>query len=56
MATMLLTGCATNGPVTSYCTIAQPIYVSEGDTFTPETARDILRHNETWSKLCQRKA
>ncbi len=35
-----------------FCDIASPIYISDKDVFTPETAREILKHNITGYKLC----
>ncbi|THB27307.1 hypothetical protein E6R27_08675 [Providencia sp. MGF014] len=55
MTSFALTGCV-NKPIEKaeplYCDIASPIYISENDDFTPETARSILHHNLTGYKLC----
>jgi hypothetical protein len=53
LTAMLLTGCASTGRVISYCDLAAPIYVSKQDVFTDGTARQILRHNETWQRVCK---
>jgi hypothetical protein len=34
------------------CDWTRPILVSDDDVFTPRTARQILRHNDTWEALC----
>lgn len=51
---LLVTGCgggsATSG---SFCTIASPIYVSSRDVLTDGTVVEILKHNETWERLCR---
>ena len=56
MTTLLMTGCATNGPeikiVDNYCKMADAIYISKDDTLTPDTARQILFHNELWQRFC----
>lgn len=49
---MLLNGCAVTGHG-SYCDIANPIYISDDDHLTNDTARAILSNNETWRKLCR---
>lgn len=41
-----VSGCATGA-----CTGWGPIKVGEGDQFTDETARDILKHNEYGARL-----
>lgn len=48
----LLAGCATGGAGTSPCSGWRPIYVSRTDALTPDTARQILAHNETGARLC----
>ena len=51
---MLLTGCGGSGSVKDLngCDWVVPIYVGEADDLSPETARDILTHNELWERLC----
>jgi len=50
----LLMSCATNGVATdSGCGWVKPIYISKKDVLTDGTARAILKHNETWQKICQ---
>lgn len=50
---LLVSSCSTSGPVTEgACAWVNPIYVSRNDILTDGTARQILRHNETWSALC----
>lgn len=57
---LLLMSCGLIGCVNRYetnteplfCDIASPIYINEKDTFTPETAKQILSHNITGFKLC----
>jgi len=34
------------------CEYLSPIYVSQDDVLTAETARQILRNNEVWRELC----
>ena len=54
LSLVLLTGCVTRGgTVTDYCLVAKPIMISGGDMMTDETAAEILRHNETWERLCE---
>lgn len=52
MTVMLCAGCATNGVENSYCSIAKPIYITQGDELTDDTAREILDHDEVGAKLC----
>lgn len=37
-----------------YCQIAKPIYLQKGEAakLSDATAREILTHNEQWSKIC----
>ena len=53
-AAVLLTGCATDGPVTgdAGCLWTRPIYVGAGDHLTEETAVQIEAHNETGARRC----
>ena len=36
------------------CKWVQPILISKKDVLTDGTARQILAHNETWSKNCEK--
>lgn len=48
-----VTGCVTREPLpTEFCTTAQPIYISETDELSEQTARQILRHNRIGRSLC----
>jgi hypothetical protein len=51
---MLLSACATNGPVTidTACDWVQPIMISKDDQLTPDTARQILNLDEQWQLTC----
>jgi hypothetical protein len=51
---LLLGACAKSGAATeaAYCSIASPIYISKQDSLTDDTAKQILVHNEHWSRLC----
>ena len=52
-ALILLPACAGGGRVTDpACATWRPIYVSRGDVLSPETARQILAHNETGASIC----
>lgn len=47
------TGCASNEPVgNDFCMLSMPIFISEGDTLTDATAKEILAHNELGVRLC----
>lgn len=35
------------------CAALQPIYVSNADVLTDQTARAILANDETWQRLCR---
>ena len=48
----LLAGCASGGAGTSPCSGWRPIYISRSDVLTPDTARQILAHNETGARIC----
>ena len=50
----VLSGCASDPVVLapSFCAVGSVIYIGEEDVLTDETARRILRHNETGAKLC----
>lgn len=53
LAMLSVSGCESVGPATEPgCEWAQPIYVSRDDVLTEGTARQILRHNETWAANC----
>jgi hypothetical protein len=50
---ILLAGCATSGAVTDgFCVEAKPILVSKADVLTPDTARQVLAHNEYGAARC----
>lgn len=40
--------------VDTACDWVRPVYVHSLDQLTPGTARQILAHNETWEKVCQK--
>ena len=46
----MLTGCARNTAVDSYCLIAEPIFFSDADS--AETIRQIIRENSKYDELC----
>lgn len=54
---MLLSGCATSGPVIEVvdtgCDWTAPILISKQDVLTDGTAEQILIHNETWKRICK---
>ena len=50
---VLLSGCATVGPVTDGCAAWRPIYISRADSLTDGTAEQILAHNLTGARLCR---
>lgn len=51
-----LTSCAPSGPVPdTFCSIAKPIYFDWADKVTPRTELAIIKHNETWQALCEKK-
>lgn len=54
MMTLFATGCATTGPVDSYCDLAQPFYLTLPDieVLSPGLLRDIWTHNETGRAIC----
>jgi len=49
-----MSGCVAGPDLTEsdYCILATPIWLSSEDILTPQTARAILSHNETWEALC----
>lgn len=48
-----LAGCGTNTFVLpDTCDWAEPIWPSQADVFSDDTARQILTHNETGARLC----
>ena len=50
---ILLPACASDGRVTDpACAAWRPIYVSQADVLTPETARQVLAHNEAGARVC----
>lgn len=50
--------CATNGPenkievIDTSCRWVNPIYISEDDSLSYNTAIQILKYNESWKELC----
>ena len=52
IAVVLLTGCVRGGPVSNFCLVYKPVYVSPADIITDETAEPILENNITWKRLC----
>lgn len=57
LMTTLLVGCGSAGPVRMIdtgCDWVRPIWVSDEDDISPWTARQILRHNETWDAVCSK--
>lgn len=57
IACLLLTACAGTGRVIDVvdagCYWSTPIYISQADELTPETADQILAHNMTWERRCR---
>lgn len=56
---MSVVACGTNGPGApspgvghQYCLIAKPIWFYPTDRMAQATEDAILRHNETWERLC----
>ena len=50
---MSLSACSTSGAGIDICSIMEPILISKDDILTDETARQILVHNEFYSRVCQ---
>jgi hypothetical protein len=48
----LLAGCASGGAGIDVCGPWRPILISRTDQLTGGTAKEILTHNETGSRLC----
>ena len=48
------TGCETMPQAVQpdFCATAKPIYIGKADSFTDETAKEILEHNLTGKNLC----
>lgn len=44
--------CQSVGPAPSDCAYLRPIWVSDDDILTDDTARQILLNNEAWLALC----
>lgn len=57
MASLLLTACGIGGAAIETagngCDWTDYILISQHDTFTPETAEQILLHNQTREVLCE---
>lgn len=50
---ILLPACAGGGHVTDPgCATWRPIFISRADVLTPETARQVLAHNEAGARVC----
>lgn len=52
----MISGCVTKTaplPVSGFCDYAEPIFYSRKDDLTPETKRQIVRHNEVGELLCK---
>ena len=50
---ILLPACASGGRVTEPgCAAWRPVFISRADVLTPETAHQILAHNETGASVC----
>lgn len=50
-AGLLSSGCATTGQ-NNDCLLFEPVYLSDTDFLTDETARQILKNNETGREVC----
>ena len=49
---MLLSGCGSVGGEAAFCSWSFPILISDADSISNGTARQILSHNLTWEKFC----
>lgn len=56
LSVAMISGCVTKPdarpPVSGFCDYAEPIYYSREDNLTPETKRQIVRHDEVGELLC----
>ncbi len=52
LAMLMFQSACTNGNGTNPCTVFHPIYPSSHDILTPDTQRQILKHDETGHSLC----
>jgi hypothetical protein len=52
LTTLIVSGCATSGPVRDFCLIAEPIYFHPDDKVTARTETAIIKHNERGSTIC----
>ena len=50
---LAVSACSSVGPATNECVWVKPIYVSKADVLTEGTVEQILRHNETWERVCK---
>ena len=48
---IMLTSCASVSPVSDFCLIYEPVYVSDDDT--EETVRQVMLNNAAWEEICQ---
>lgn len=53
MISLLLSACVSSLPVSSFCYIYEPIYMSEADTEATKKQIDI--NNSVWLELCDKK-
>lgn len=53
MVALLLTGCGKTTAVIKDCLFARPIYISQSDELTEETAEQILNHNLNVEDICK---
>ena len=49
---LLLSGCESVGGEAAFCSWSFPILISDADSISNDTARQILSHNLTWEKFC----
>jgi hypothetical protein len=47
-----LASCASGTGTDTFCVLAKPIYLRQGDSLTPDTAREILSHDEVGRTYC----
>ncbi len=51
-ALIALSGCKSIVGTKGYCSVAEIIYVSQEDSLTDETVKQILVHNTTYEAIC----
>jgi hypothetical protein len=49
---MCLSSCGSVGGEAAFCSWSFPILISDADSLSNETARQVLGHNLTWEKFC----